>query len=142
MNHYYRLSALALVNIIFTVPLAAYALWFNVSEGVYPWISWENTHVDYSRVDLFPAVEWRQDQRTVVALECTRWFTIFAAFVFFGLFGTSVQACQRYRAVVSKFTKHSQPNAHQPDPHIPSARAAILRRVYAYGWNSHILILF
>ena len=127
MDHYYRLTALALANIVFTVPLSTFSLWLNISQGVYSWISWEYTHYNFSRMALVPAVEWRQDYLGIVALECTRWFTVLCPFVFFALFGTSLQAKERYRAVISKFTKTSQPSGRQPDPYMPSARAAILR---------------
>ncbi|KAJ4490529.1 hypothetical protein J3R30DRAFT_95748 [Lentinula aciculospora] len=56
-----------------------------------------DTHFDFSRVVLVPAVVWRSDPATVVALELNRWVPIFCAFVFFALFGFAEEAMKNYK---------------------------------------------
>ena len=53
-NRYFRFMCLASVDVIFTIPLATYALISNYKEGAYPWLGWKGTHYGFSRVDQFP----------------------------------------------------------------------------------------
>jgi len=126
LDYYYRLTALALVNILIDVPLCAYVLGMDIADGVYPWLGWADTHSDFSKVDLVPGVIWRADRRSVIGIETTRWFTVGVSMIFFALFGTSLQARARYRAILSIFRQRTETNGVQPDPRIPSAKAAIL----------------
>lgn len=97
VNRYFRLMAVACVTVVCTIPLASYGVYLNVSSGIHPWLGWEDTHSNYSRVILVPALIWRMSHQSVIALELTRYSTIFCAFVFFALFGFSVDARERYR---------------------------------------------
>ncbi len=102
-SRYYRLMFMASVDLILTVPLATYVLVAN-THGLRPWISWENVHYDFSRVDQVPALLWRLvPGGTLIDLQ--RWFVVMGAFVFFLLFGFADEAKKHYRAAFSSVVK-------------------------------------
>ncbi|KAI8993120.1 hypothetical protein BD414DRAFT_582157 [Trametes punicea] len=97
-NRYFRLMGIASVEIVCTVPVSAYGLYLNLSSApMNPWISWSDTHFDYSKVDQFPAALWRMDRNAVISFELSRWLAPFCAFVFFGFFGFAQEARSNYR---------------------------------------------
>ncbi|KAI1790857.1 GPCR fungal pheromone mating factor, partial [Ganoderma leucocontextum] len=96
-NRYFRLMAIASFEILFTIPISAYGLYLNLAAGpMNPWISWEDTHFNYSKVDQFPAVLWRMDKNAVISFELSRWLAPFCAFVFFAFFGFAQEARFHY----------------------------------------------
>lgn len=102
-SRYYRLMFMASVDLILTVPLATYVLVAN-THGLQPWISWENVHYDFSRVDQIPALLWKSmPGGTLIDLQ--RWFVVMGAFVFFLLFGFADEAKKHYRAAFSSVVK-------------------------------------
>nr|VWO99367.1 Pheromone receptor CPRa1p [Ganoderma boninense] len=96
-NRYFRLMAIASLEIVCTIPLSAYGLYLNLTSGpMNSWISWEDTHFNYSKVDQFPAIIWRTDKNAVISFELTRWLAPFCAFVFFAFFGFAQEARMHY----------------------------------------------
>ncbi|EJF59107.1 fungal pheromone STE3G-protein-coupled receptor, partial [Dichomitus squalens LYAD-421 SS1] len=96
-NRYFRLMAIASFEVVCTIPISAYGLYLNLSSGpLNPWISWDDTHFNYSKVDQFPAVIWRTDRNTVISFELSRWLAPFCAFVFFAFFGFAQEARIHY----------------------------------------------
>ncbi|KAF7795776.1 hypothetical protein EIP86_006943 [Pleurotus ostreatoroseus] len=90
--------ALATAELCCTVPVAAYGLWINISlSQIQPWISWSDTHFNYSQVDQFPAILWRMDRHTVIGMEMTRAAPVVCALVFFAFFGFADEAYRHYR---------------------------------------------
>jgi pheromone a factor receptor len=105
-GRYLRLIALASVEIICTVPLGIYALYLNVANNVmHPWISWQDTHSGYSRVDQIPSILWRSIPLQQSSLELSRWLPIVCALLFFGFFGFADEARKNYRSAVSSVAK-------------------------------------
>ncbi|KAK7046047.1 a-factor receptor [Paramarasmius palmivorus] len=98
MSRYLRLMILALVDIMFTIPLGAYVVHIG-TQGVIlrPWISWEDTHFNWLRVNRFPALIWRSDRDYYISMELSRWLGPFCALVFFALFGFASEAQKNYR---------------------------------------------
>ncbi|KAF4588480.1 a-factor receptor [Pleurotus pulmonarius] len=97
-GRYFRLMALATTEILFTIPLASFVIYLNtVSSPIGPWISWEDTHFAFSRMEQIPGVLWRMNPKVVLALELTRWASPFCAFVFFGFFGFADEAQRHYK---------------------------------------------
>ncbi|KAG6899201.1 hypothetical protein C0993_012367, partial [Termitomyces sp. T159_Od127] len=92
--------ALAMTEILFTVPLASFLLWLNITATpIEPWKSWSDTHYNYSRVDLYPATLWRSGNRNqLVAIELSRWATPACALIFFCYFGFTEEAKRNYVA--------------------------------------------
>ncbi|KAI6007105.1 pheromone A receptor-domain-containing protein [Pisolithus albus] len=98
-SRYFRLMALSTTELCCTIPLASFMIWVNSSAApVEPWISWENTHYDFSFVGQYPSVLWAQDSLFVVAVQLTRWLVIACAFIFFAFFGFAAEARKNYRA--------------------------------------------
>nr|WCD39441.1 Ste3-4 [Ganoderma boninense] len=101
ISRYFRLMALATVELMCTTPIAAYGLSLNASSHIYPWISYADTHFGYSRVDQWPAVLWKAQPNAIVTFALTRWLTVLCAFVFFAFFGFADEARRHYHKVVS-----------------------------------------
>ena len=91
---------LALFNMSLTVPLSVYSIYLN-SHGIQlaPWISWENVHYDFSRVEFVPSVIWRSIPAFNTSVELTRWLFPLSAFLFFALFGFASEAQKQYRSL-------------------------------------------
>jgi pheromone a factor receptor len=97
-NRYFRLMALAAVDLLFTIPFTAFIAYANLKYGkIAPWISWEDTHSGFSRIDQIPAHLWRRDPVGQVAMEFSRWSIVACGFVFFMFFGFADEACKNYR---------------------------------------------
>ncbi|KAH7882764.1 pheromone A receptor-domain-containing protein [Phlebopus sp. FC_14] len=118
-SRYFRLMALAIIEIMLTIPLASFMIWLNsAAQPVEPWISWDNTHAEFSRVGQYPSVVWMQNHLLVVAMELTRWFVVVCAFIFFGFFGFAAEARKNYRAAFCAVAKglgftHAQSQSQQ-----------------------------
>jgi pheromone a factor receptor len=108
ISRYVRLMALAMMDIIFTVPIATFALVLNCLNGLDPYINWANIHYDFSRVEQIPSVMWRLKTVEILSLELTRWSGPFCALLFFAFFGFAEEARRNYaivgRALLSPFT--------------------------------------
>ncbi|KAH7911860.1 pheromone A receptor-domain-containing protein [Hygrophoropsis aurantiaca] len=97
-GRYFRLMAVAGIEVCCTLPLGAYSIYLNAAaQPIQRWVSWENTHYDFSRVGQYPALIWRSSSLTVLSLELSRWLVILCAFIFFGFFGFADEAKKNYR---------------------------------------------
>jgi len=96
---------LAGTEVVCTVPIGCYALYLNINQQLNPWISWENVHVGFSRVDQFPALIWKNIPLMYSSLEMTRWLVIACAFIFFAYFGFADEARKNYRSALDSVTK-------------------------------------
>jgi pheromone a factor receptor len=106
VNRYFRLMALATVELLCTTPISAYAIYLNVTANpMQPWVGWSYVHYHFSEVGQFPAVEWRMSHLNVVSLELSRWSVVFCAFVFFGFFGFADEARKHYRMAYQAVAK-------------------------------------
>ncbi|KAJ7477959.1 pheromone B alpha 1 receptor, partial [Mycena galericulata] len=112
LNRYVRLMCLASTDLLLTIPLGIWVLWVNVRVvGISPWISWDDTHSNFSRVEPIPGIFWRSDPYTAASLETTRWATVACAVLFFGYFGFADEAIKNYRSAffsVAKRVGYSQ----------------------------------
>lgn len=102
-TRYFRLMAIAAVDLMFTVPLSVYVLALDVQPGVMqPWISWADTHFAFDAVYVFPVSAWQDGPYHVfgVVMEVNRWVLPLAAFVFFAVFGVTDDARSRYAKVL------------------------------------------
>ncbi|EIN05671.1 STE3-domain-containing protein [Punctularia strigosozonata HHB-11173 SS5] len=97
ISRYWRLMALASVDLLLTIPLNSWVLWMDtVRQPVFKWVSWADTHSNFSRVVQWPRVIWSIDSMTVSALEVQRWSPIICAFIFFAFFGFAQEAKANY----------------------------------------------
>lgn len=104
-SRYFRLMLLAGTEILCTTSIACYALYLNLSSPLEPYISWENVHVGFSRVDQYPALEWKSVPVWNSSLELTRWGPIICAFIFFAFFGFADEARKNYRSAFDSVAK-------------------------------------
>ncbi|KAF9221756.1 STE3-domain-containing protein [Gyrodon lividus] len=107
INRYIRLMMLAVSEMFCTIPISIYSVYIaNKGVPLQPWISWANTHYNFSYVGLIPAVEWMGDPSFRTSVELTRWLFPASALLFFLLFGFATEARKNYRAAflfVAKF---------------------------------------
>ncbi|KAF8063934.1 STE3-like pheromone receptor, partial [Lyophyllum atratum] len=108
VNRYFRLMALATVELLFNTPISTFGLYLNaVLKPIYPWKNWADIHFDWYTIDTFPAVLWRSSRIEVVSLELSRWLVVLCAFTFFAFFGFADESRKHYRlaywAVAKRF---------------------------------------
>ncbi|KAG2131856.1 pheromone receptor [Suillus cothurnatus] len=98
VNRYFRLMALATMELLFTTPISAYGIYINIADNpLEPWKGFADAHFNYSRVGQYPSVIWRLNRLTIVSTELTRWSLVFCAFSFFVFFGLADEARKNYR---------------------------------------------
>ena len=102
-GRYLRLMAIALCEILGTIPLGTYIIVFN-SSGVTSYRNWAFVHSHYSEVYQIPSVVWKNSS-WVIGLEMFRWSLVACAFVFFGLFGFADEARQHYHLVYTSLAR-------------------------------------
>lgn len=108
-GRYFRLMALALTDLVLTVPFGIYGICANVVDGdMQPWRGWADAHYDFSQVHSVPALLWRAQPLVAVPMELTRWLVPACAFIFFAYFGFAEEARRNYsaayRAVTSRLS--------------------------------------
>ena len=81
-------------------PLSAFSIYINTAGlQIQPWVSWANTHYNFSFVELFPTFAWQAKLASHVAIEMGRWVYPCSAILFFMLFGFADEARRFYGAV-------------------------------------------
>jgi pheromone a factor receptor len=96
-SRYFRLMALASMEILFSLPMGIYHLVQNTRVApLHPWISWEDTHFNFGRVDFIPRIFFNASPVLWIDLQIGRWLAPFGAFVFFIFFGLAPEARERY----------------------------------------------
>ena len=94
---YFRLMALASVEIMCTVPITTSYIVTNATGGrLSPWISWEDTHYDFDRVDQYPTLFWRSDSTIAQQIDLERWLFVVCAFLLFFFFGFAEEVRKLY----------------------------------------------
>ncbi|CDO69988.1 hypothetical protein BN946_scf184836.g62 [Trametes cinnabarina] len=103
ITRYFRLMAIAMTDLLCSVPISAYGIYLNIVDGgINPWISWDDTHFQFWRVDQVPAAFWRASRDTVISFELARWLIPFCAFMFFAFFGFAAEARAYYARLLNK----------------------------------------
>lgn len=121
-GRYLRLMAIGAVEVIGTIPLGTYFIVTTAKSGVKPWVSWADTHSNYSAVAQVAGFIWKHDPMVADGLEIYRWSLVVCAFLFFALFGFADEARQCYRRMYttlasrigsrSMFTLHGSSHAY------------------------------
>jgi Pheromone A receptor len=113
--------AIGAVEVLGTIPLGTYFIVTTAKSGVRPWVSWADTHSNYSTVVQVAGFIWKNDPSVADGLEIYRWSLVVCAFLFFGLFGFADEARQCYRRMYttlasrigySMFTLHGSSHAY------------------------------
>jgi len=107
INRYFRLMALATLELLCTTPISAYGTYMNVTENpLQPWKGFADAHFNYSYIGQYPSVIWRLNSSVVITTELTRWSLVFCAFSFFAFFGFADEARKNYRKAFWAVAKH------------------------------------
>ncbi|KIY64611.1 putative pheromone receptor [Cylindrobasidium torrendii FP15055 ss-10] len=101
-GRYIRLMVMAGTDVLCVVPLSLVMLVVN-ARNVGPWGSWDIVHLDYNRIDKFPAIFWHAFPLGAF-LEVQRWYNPLAAFLFFALFGFAEESRKKYWKALSFVT--------------------------------------
>ena len=104
---YLRLIAISTTEILGTVPLGTFFIVHNVKMGITPWTSWANMHSHYSAVEQVAGFTWKNDPQMALGLEMGRWLVVACAFIFFALFGLSVEAREKYYRLYKSLTRRT-----------------------------------
>lgn len=105
-SRYFRLMGLAGIEVLGTIPVGAYTVYLNVTVSpIQPWISWANTHYDFSRVAQYPYVVWTENYQMAVSLQLSRYLIVACAFIFFAFFGFADEARRNYRMAYTSIAK-------------------------------------
>jgi len=127
MSRYFRLMALAGIELLCTTPLAIFQIILNATAApLDPWVSWQETHYNFSRVRLIPAVVWHTNRWFVMGVQLNRWSGPFCAFAFFAFFGFASEARRHYCNVISKVLNVCRPKHDPQSPKNASPRSAPL----------------
>jgi hypothetical protein len=94
-----RLIALSGTQLLINLPMNIYNFSLNFRSPISPWISWKDTHLDYSFVGQLHSNAWRLHNETPV--EWARWSVVLCAFTFFVFFGFAEEARKHYRLAYS-----------------------------------------
>lgn len=100
LNHakYFRLIALASMDVLLTVPLGAVNLYVNIKYNKFtPWPGWKYVHSDFSYYAQVPTVVWSQTRWTTYLVRWSQWSPVVCAAVFFAFFGFATDVREGYR---------------------------------------------
>jgi pheromone a factor receptor len=104
-SRYLRLMILATTEIFCTIPFSSYFLSLNIRMGIQPWISWADTHSNFSRVDQVPKLLWERNHDFAIGMEASRWLLVACAVTFFAFFGFADEAKKNYRLAYDSVAK-------------------------------------
>jgi len=112
-GRYLRLMGLAGIELLLTIPWGSYAsLYLNLKPadgaseaGIQKWVSWNDTHWNFSRVGQYPAVIWEEEPIVVTTLELSRWSVVICGFIFFAFFGFADEARKNYKLALNSVAK-------------------------------------
>ncbi|KAF8149756.1 pheromone A receptor-domain-containing protein [Mycena galopus ATCC 62051] len=97
-TRYFRLMALASLELFLNLPIATYGLYLSASRSsIAPWVSWDVTHADFFDIEQVPAIIWRADGHAEATVELSRWASVVCALAFFTFFGFAAEARKHYR---------------------------------------------
>ncbi|KAI0698257.1 pheromone A receptor-domain-containing protein [Cytidiella melzeri] len=102
ISRYFRLMLLSCLEMSCTIPVSVYSVYI-ITEGftIAPWISWADTHYNFSFVEQVPAIAWRSNTHEMISMEMSRWVYPCASLLFFALFGFADEARRHYRKAFS-----------------------------------------
>ena len=93
---------LSTATLLFTVSLNLYTLIETTRYGLATWISWDDTHYDFWRVEAYTDEVWRAAPGAG-GLEVSRWMFVIAGLVVFAFFGLGEEARKHYRSAIVQF---------------------------------------
>ncbi|KAH9919595.1 GPCR fungal pheromone mating factor [Fomitopsis serialis] len=133
-SRYFRLMAMALVEMFWGLLITALNTWFSYRDGLRPWISWSNTHSDFSRIGQFPTVTI--PQQTLVMAYFLWWAVPVSAYLFFIFFAFGQDTAQSYIACW-EWIRRFLPRWMRPRPSNDKVKVLASLPVFRYAQSSH-----
>ncbi|KAG8802599.1 a-factor receptor [Serendipita sp. 399] len=100
-GQYYRLLAITLVLTLIHLPLVLRVLIGNaVDYEVYPWISWEDTHSNYMRIQYISRIILGTIPGAVSGLSLAYWAVALCGYIYFALYGTGSESLAQYKRCI------------------------------------------
>lgn len=96
-SRYFRLLLFALSDIFFHTAATSTILFFDIRNGILPYVSWEFVHFDFSRIGLFPTI--LIPSTLYQELLFAWWVPPAGSFLYFILFSFGQEAISDYVAV-------------------------------------------
>jgi pheromone a factor receptor len=126
-GQYLRLMAISIIEMLFTVPLGTFYIVYNAKLGIIPWKGWASMHSHFSEVEQFAGFTWKNVPELAIPLEMFRWSLIACAFIFFALFGFTVEAREQYYRLYKLLARHILTSSSAPHgaPHAYVVRSRV-----------------
>jgi len=102
-NRYFRLMAMACIEILCTVPLGIYVL--TATPITYKYVGLADLHLGFSRVRQFPLEEWEAIPGSRRIFSLNSWLYIAMSLLFFVLFGFAEEARRHYHSAYVSVAK-------------------------------------
>ncbi|KAG2135385.1 pheromone A receptor-domain-containing protein [Suillus bovinus] len=119
---YIRMMLLSVIEMAFTVPISIYTVYIaSTNVPMQPWVSFSDTHYNFSYVGLIPAAEWTSNSTYKHSINLTQWLFPLCAFIFFVLFGFTIEAKKYYCMYFLWIAKHFGYNPPVMQPSTPYA---------------------
>jgi pheromone a factor receptor len=93
------------IDILVTIPFNIWYFTTFFQTPLAPWLGWDAVHGDFSRILTTTNAELRSVPRNLYQVEITRWMCVAYGFVFFGLFGVTLEARNYYASVWQNVSK-------------------------------------
>lgn len=97
-GRYLRLMAMSAVEMFWASLIMGINLYFSYSDGLRPWISWDNVHSDFSRIGQFPTV--LIPTTTLRWTYFLWWSTPASSLIFFVFFAFGQDAVREYSTAI------------------------------------------
>ncbi|KAF8902842.1 pheromone A receptor-domain-containing protein [Mucidula mucida] len=102
-GHYFRLMAMALLQIFWSVVITALNMWFTMKKGLRPWISWEDVHVNFGRIGQSPRILIPDN---IYLYTYALWWTVpLSSIMFFAFFSFGREAMKEYAGCIRWFRR-------------------------------------
>ncbi|KAK7030197.1 pheromone receptor Rcb2 B44 [Favolaschia claudopus] len=95
-SRYFRLMAMAIAQMVWATFLTVINMWLSCRDGLRPWISWENVHTDFGRIDRFPRLFIPEEQWDWAYF--IFWSVPITSVMFFLFFAFGQDAVKEYKA--------------------------------------------
>jgi hypothetical protein len=104
-DRYLRLLSLAAVGVCIHLPLATWTLILNATSYVEPWISWEDTHSNYHRIEYITRFMLSTAPANTIYASIAWWSLVLCAVNFFIFFGFGEEATRQYQTMIGACLK-------------------------------------
>ncbi|GJE86298.1 fungal a-factor pheromone receptor STE3 [Phanerochaete sordida] len=104
-NRYFRLMALATLELLGTIPFSIYFLYRDTQYPIYVWRGLTDIHLGFSRIDQYPYLVWNATPGNKIGVTLSQYLTIACGIVFFLFFGLAEEARTHYRLAFTTVAK-------------------------------------